>query len=98
MIEIFNMGGHHNNPHANPRKDQDEAAMAAAKVPLAFRDTCAHLLIPLNKCRRESFWNPNSCGHERHTYEECLYNSYLQRCEAKIQVDKVLAERAAADS
>mmetsp|Transcript_8043 Transcript_8043/g.7614 ORF Transcript_8043/g.7614 Transcript_8043/m.7614 type:complete len:96 (+) Transcript_8043:40-327(+) len=89
-------GGHHANPAAKPVAEQDHEAMAKARLPIAYRDTCAHLLIPLNKCRRETWWNPNKCGHERHTYEECLYNSYLQRCEAKVQENKVLAARAAA--
>jgi len=88
------MGGHHNNPEAKPHTNQDPSAMAAARLPLSFRDTCAHLLIPLNKCRRESFWNPNKCGHWRHTYEECEYNGYLQRCEAKVQENLILKERA----
>jgi len=88
--------GHHGNPAAKPVADQDFEAMAKARVPIAWRDTCTHLLMPLNKCRRESFWNPNECGHFRHTYEECLHNSYLQRCEAKVQEDKVLKARAAA--
>mmetsp|Transcript_15946 Transcript_15946/g.22717 ORF Transcript_15946/g.22717 Transcript_15946/m.22717 type:complete len:95 (-) Transcript_15946:104-388(-) len=90
------MGGvhHHINAAAKPQQEQDLASLAAAKVPLAWRDTCGHLLVPLNKCRRESWWNPNECGHYRHTYEECLYNSYLQRCEAKVQENIVLAERA----
>jgi len=48
-----------------------------------MRDTCGHLLLKLNKCRRDTWWNPERCGHERHTYEECQYNAYLQRCEAK---------------
>jgi NADH dehydrogenase (ubiquinone) 1 beta subcomplex subunit 7 len=90
------MGGghHHTNPAAKPVAEQNIQALADAKVPLAFRDTCGHLLIPLNKCRRESFWNPNKCGHYRHTYEECLYNSYLQRIEAKTQEKLVLKAMA----
>ena len=96
------MGGghHHYNPEAEPRADQDLAALAKAKTPIAYRDTCGHLLVPLNKCRRESWWNPGECGHERHTYEECLYNSYLQRCEAKVQEKLVIAaaKKAAEES
>jgi len=87
-------GGHHQNPEAKPHVDQDTAAIIKANIPHAFRDTCAHLLIPLNKCRRETWWNPNKCGHYRHVYEECQYNAYLQRCEAKVQENLVLAERA----
>mmetsp|Transcript_23014 Transcript_23014/g.33968 ORF Transcript_23014/g.33968 Transcript_23014/m.33968 type:complete len:89 (-) Transcript_23014:134-400(-) len=84
------MGGghHHHNPEADPKDDQDLAALQAARIPLAFRDTCGHLLVKLNKCRRETFFSPNSCGHERHTYEECGYYSYLQRVEAKKQEAK----------
>ncbi|KAA8532382.1 hypothetical protein F0562_032363 [Nyssa sinensis] len=35
-----------------------QAEMAEAKVPLAYRDQCAHLLIPLNKCRQAEFYLP----------------------------------------
>mmetsp|Transcript_26584 Transcript_26584/g.55993 ORF Transcript_26584/g.55993 Transcript_26584/m.55993 type:complete len:92 (+) Transcript_26584:183-458(+) len=84
------MGGHHHfNPEAEPQKDQDIQAIKDAKIPLAWRDTCSHILIKLNQCRRETWWNPNKCEHDRHTYEECQYNAYLQRVEAKVQEDKV---------
>mmetsp|Transcript_8947 Transcript_8947/g.12389 ORF Transcript_8947/g.12389 Transcript_8947/m.12389 type:complete len:98 (-) Transcript_8947:276-569(-) len=89
-------GGHHYNPEAEPKLEQDAKAMADAKLPLAYRDTCAHLLMDLNKCRRATWWSPNKCGHERHTFEECEYNAYLQRCEAKVQENKVLDARKAA--
>lgn len=35
--------------------------MSDAKLPLAYRDSCAHLLIPLNKCRRETWYAPWKC-------------------------------------
>lgn len=35
--------------------------MSAAKLPLQYRDSCAHLLIPLNKCRVESYYLPWKC-------------------------------------
>jgi len=44
-----------------------------AKVDLAYRDFCAHLLIPLNNCRKENYFLPWRCGHERHVYEKCQY-------------------------
>jgi len=28
--------------------------MAEARIDLAYRDYCAHLLIPLNRCRRRT--------------------------------------------
>jgi hypothetical protein len=87
-------GGHHHhiNHAAEPKEEQDLESLKAAKIPLAFRDTCAHLLVPLNKCRRETFFNPNKCEHERHTYEECGYYAYLQRVEAKKQMERISKE------
>ena len=35
--------------------------MSAARLPLAYRDSCAHLLIPLNKCRTEQWYLPWRC-------------------------------------
>ncbi|KAI1008999.1 hypothetical protein LB504_001431 [Fusarium proliferatum] len=36
--------------------------MRDAKLPLAYRDSCAHLLIPLNKCRRDTWYAPWKCS------------------------------------
>ncbi|CAB9512550.1 dehydrogenase [ubiquinone] 1 beta subcomplex subunit 7 [Seminavis robusta] len=77
------MGGHHHSPEAMPRKDQDLDAIKKAKIPLGYRDTCSHLLIQLNECRRQTYFNPHQCSHQRHTYEECQYISWLQRVEDK---------------
>ena len=35
--------------------------MSAARLPLAYRDSCAHLLIPLNRCRYEEYYLPWKC-------------------------------------
>lgn len=35
--------------------------MSDAKVPLAYRDSCAHLLIPLNRCRGKTYFLPWKC-------------------------------------
>ena len=82
-------GGHHVTKGSEPKKEQDLQAINDARIPLAWRDTCSHLLIHLNGCRRETWWNPNKCESERHIYEECEYNAYLQRVEAKVQMDKM---------
>jgi len=50
-------------------------------VPLHWRDYCAHLLIPLNKCRRATLGAPWLCGHERHEYERCQFKDWLLRQE-----------------
>lgn len=36
-------------------------AMSEARLPLAYRDSCANLLIPLNRCRREEYYLPWKC-------------------------------------
>ncbi|KAI2510099.1 NADH dehydrogenase [Fragilaria crotonensis] len=83
-------GGHHHlNKEAMPKKDQDLEALKAARIPLAYRDTCGHLLIKLNSCRRENMFSPHQCGHERHTFEECEYYAWLQRVEAKKQLERI---------
>jgi len=35
--------------------------MRDAKLPLQYRDSCAHLLIPLNRCRFETWYMPWKC-------------------------------------
>jgi hypothetical protein len=50
--------------------------MRAARLPISFRDGCAGLLIPLNKCRQANMYMPFRCGHERHEYEKwCVSES-----------------------
>lgn len=56
---------------AEPTVSAEE--MKAAKLPISYRDYCAHLLIPLNKCRQETFYLPYKCMDERHGYEKCQY-------------------------
>lgn len=36
--------------------------MREAKLPLAYRDSCAGLLIPLNRCRQEEYYLPWKCS------------------------------------
>lgn len=45
-----------NTPIAATRQE-----MSDAKLPLAYRDSCAHLLIPLNKCRPANWYLPWKC-------------------------------------
>lgn len=53
--------------------------MHDARLDIAFRDYCAHLLIPLNKCRHETYFAPWKCSDERHTYEKCQYRECVRR-------------------
>mmetsp|Transcript_3003 Transcript_3003/g.6471 ORF Transcript_3003/g.6471 Transcript_3003/m.6471 type:complete len:89 (-) Transcript_3003:385-651(-) len=53
--------------------------MVRAGIPVHMRDNCAHLLIPLGKCRVEGwylFWN---CKPEKIAYEKCQHYEYLRR-------------------
>eukprot|EP01018_Ginkgo_biloba_P031493 Gb_22852 [translate_table: standard] len=53
--------------------------MVEARVPLPYREQCAHLLIPLNKCRMKEYYLPWKCVDERHTYEKCEYELFMER-------------------
>jgi hypothetical protein len=49
-------------PHEDaPSTTASRTAMATAKLPLAYRDSCAGLLIPLNRCRFETYYLPWKC-------------------------------------
>ncbi|PNY26758.1 NADH dehydrogenase [ubiquinone] 1 beta subcomplex subunit 7 [Tolypocladium capitatum] len=63
---------------SEPRQATREE-MRDARLPIAYRDSCAHLLIPLNKCRRETWYAPWKCGDERHSYEKCQYVEFKKR-------------------
>ena len=39
--------------------------MSEARLPLAYRDSCANLLIPLNRCRYEEYYLPWKCEVRR---------------------------------
>ena len=69
------MGGGHDLPTTPATRTE----MADANLAVAYRDACAHLLIPLNKCRRKTFYMPWECGHLRHEYERCQYVEWLKR-------------------
>jgi len=65
----------------------------AERTPLSYRDQCSALLIPLNKCRRTNNYMPWECEHERHGYEKCQYDDYMNRMKALSK--RKLAEKAA---
>ncbi|KAL8915913.1 MAG: hypothetical protein Q9208_008793 [Pyrenodesmia sp. 3 TL-2023] len=35
--------------------------MSEARLPIQYRDSCAHLLIPLNRCRVNEYYLPWKC-------------------------------------
>lgn len=48
--------------------------MHDAHVPREWRDNCAHVLIPLNRCREQEFSLPWKCVTLRNAYEKCHHN------------------------
>ncbi|KAL5721653.1 hypothetical protein ACHQM5_005273 [Ranunculus cassubicifolius] len=63
-----------------------QAEMVENRVPIPYRDQCAHLLIPLNKCRSKEFYLPWKCENERHSYEKCEYELVMERM---LQMQKI---------
>ncbi|XP_071975052.1 NADH dehydrogenase [ubiquinone] 1 beta subcomplex subunit 7 [Engystomops pustulosus] len=53
--------------------------MNMAQLPLKQRDYCAHYLITLMKCKRDMWPNIFGCKHERHEWEYCQHEDYVQR-------------------
>ena len=37
------------------------AEMSAERIPLAYRDKCASVLVPLNRCRKKEWYLPWKC-------------------------------------
>ncbi|KAJ1662133.1 hypothetical protein IW140_006132 [Coemansia sp. RSA 1813] len=68
--------------------------MAEAAIPLRYRDYCAHLLVPLNKCRHRSMYLPWKCEDERHTYEKCQYEDFMRRSKLVAQIREEKANAA----
>ncbi|KAK5112071.1 hypothetical protein LTR85_011652 [Meristemomyces frigidus] len=54
--------GHHGGvTEGGPKIQATREEMSAARLPLAYRDSCAHLLIPLNKCRYDNYYMAWRC-------------------------------------
>ncbi|KAF2838237.1 putative NADH-ubiquinone oxidoreductase B18 subunit [Patellaria atrata CBS 101060] len=86
------VGLDHGNKSSVPATREE---MSAAKLPLAYRDSCAHLLIPLNRCRYETYYMPWKCENERHSYEKCQYEEFKKRV---AKMDELRAAKGGARS
>ncbi|XP_030676453.1 NADH dehydrogenase [ubiquinone] 1 beta subcomplex subunit 7 [Nomascus leucogenys] len=53
--------------------------MMDAQLRLQLRDYCAHYLIRLLKCKRDSFPNILACKQERHDWDYCEHRDYVMR-------------------
>ncbi|XP_001377045.1 NADH dehydrogenase [ubiquinone] 1 beta subcomplex subunit 7 [Monodelphis domestica] len=65
------------------RKEREMVAtqqeMNDAQLMLKHRDYCAHHLIRLLKCKRDTFPNFLACGHEKHVWDLCQHEDYVGR-------------------
>ncbi|KXT19044.1 hypothetical protein AC579_8746 [Pseudocercospora musae] len=86
--EAVGLGG-----HGSTQATRKE--MSDAKLPLAYRDSCAHLLIPLNKCRFDNYYLSWRCMDERHGYEKCQYEEFKLRVR---KMEELRAEKGGARS
>lgn len=68
------MAGHHEMPEQLSHEE-----MKKNNIPIPFRDRCATLLVPLNKCRKEGWYMPWNCVEEREAYEHCQYADFQRR-------------------
>ena len=66
-----------------PKMKVTQQEMADNLVPMHVRDYCAHVLIPLNKCRRANLYLPWACHDELHSYEICMFKEYERRRQIK---------------
>lgn len=66
--------------------------MDNAQLPYAWRDYCAHVLIPLNRCRFENYYMPWACKHEKHVYEKCQYKEFKRRVALMLEEKRKLGQ------
>ncbi|KAF8467247.1 NADH-ubiquinone oxidoreductase B18 subunit-domain-containing protein [Kalaharituber pfeilii] len=79
----------HHTPGPEPVQLSHEE-MSAARLPIAYRDKCASLLVPLNRCRVKEYYLPWKCMDERHSYEKCQYDEFMKRVE---KIEELRRER-----
>lgn len=48
--------------------------LESAKIPLADRDYCSHLLLEYRACRADVWPFAYKCHHEKHAYLNCQYD------------------------
>ncbi|XP_020835600.1 NADH dehydrogenase [ubiquinone] 1 beta subcomplex subunit 7 [Phascolarctos cinereus] len=67
--------------------------MSDAQLLLQQRDYCAHHLIRMLKCKRDSFPNFLACGHEKHIWDLCEHQDYVGRMKEFERERRLLARQ-----
>ncbi|TPX62949.1 hypothetical protein PhCBS80983_g00198 [Powellomyces hirtus] len=73
------MTNHDEDDTAPPKTYITREELNKARIPLAWRDYCAHLLPELNQCRKDNYYLPWKCGNERVAWMKCQYDDYQRR-------------------
>ncbi|XP_075991232.1 NADH dehydrogenase [ubiquinone] 1 beta subcomplex subunit 7-like [Anticarsia gemmatalis] len=66
--------------------------LMSAKIPIQFRDYCAHYLLDYQICRYKYMPFVVRCAHEKHAYLECEHQDYLLRMK-EFERERRLRER-----
>ncbi|KAI8614697.1 NADH-ubiquinone oxidoreductase B18 subunit-domain-containing protein [Chytriomyces sp. MP71] len=83
---------------APPKMHISQQELQKERIPLAFRDYCAHLLPDLNKCRRANWYMPWHCEEERVAWNKCQYDDYQRRMKILEKRKRLQEQQAAADA
>uniref|UniRef100_A0A8R2LVJ6 NADH dehydrogenase [ubiquinone] 1 beta subcomplex subunit 7 n=1 Tax=Bombyx mori TaxID=7091 RepID=A0A8R2LVJ6_BOMMO len=69
-----------------------EQDLISARIPVKYRDYCAHLLLDYNVCRYKHMPLLYRCAHERHAYLNCEQQDYVLRMK-EFERERRLRER-----
>ncbi|RKP34537.1 NADH-ubiquinone oxidoreductase B18 subunit-domain-containing protein [Dimargaris cristalligena] len=81
-------------PFKEPEMKMTQRQLAEYRIPLEVRDYCAHLLVPLNRCRYDNFFLAWTCKHEKHEYELCQHNDFMRRVNMKKEKKRLERQKA----
>ncbi|CAG9467095.1 unnamed protein product [Pedinophyceae sp. YPF-701] len=71
-----------------PQLPMSEDEMARENIPRAYRDACAHILVPLNKCRDKHGHSLWSCKRLRHDYYLCQHKEVIRKMAIRNEMQK----------
>ncbi|CAG4929511.1 unnamed protein product [Parnassius apollo] len=69
-----------------------EEHLVSARIPVKYRDYCAHLLLDYQVCRYKKMPFVHLCHHEKHAYLNCEQADYVLRMK-EFERERRLRER-----